>query len=196
MAVTHGDLVLRPAPSKQREILILATVLGAVFVALAAVYGATAALVTAAAVAAGLALLAAASSRSRIVVTADEIAVVGPLRRRNVSRTRAASVVRTVLIPGRGPIVDTVFVLDGDGQGVLRISGHRYATDDVDRLVEHLGLPVSSPDRPLGMREFAEAYPGTVSRDERQPFRMMLVGAGIGVATIVLLAVLVGVGAL
>ncbi|MFC4563640.1 hypothetical protein ACFO4E_17375 [Nocardiopsis mangrovi] len=127
-------------------------------------------------------------ARSRVIVTPDEITVIG-LRRRSRPRSGAVSVVRADLIQPRGPNAESVFVLDGYGRVLLRIWVHIYAREDVDRLVDHVGIAWSGPGRPVTARQLANAYPGIVSPLEQRPYLFGFAAAGV---LTVLLAAIVG----
>lgn len=110
--------------------------------------------------------------RSRIVVTPSEIIVRGFVTRRRADRAQAASIVRAVIVAPRGPISDTIFVLDRDEKPLLRIYGTNYARADLDRLVARLGLPAGTADRPITAAQLAGRYPGIVSWAEQHPFKL------------------------
>ncbi|TDD71358.1 hypothetical protein E1262_07085 [Jiangella aurantiaca] len=129
--------------------------------------------------------------RSRIVVTPSEIAVRGFVTHKRVDRSQAASVVRAMLVAPRAPLNDTVFLLDRDERPLLRIHGVNYPTADLDRLVEHLGLPAMTADRPVTAAELARRYPGIVPWIERHPFRFAFGVAGGIVVLVIIIAVII-----
>jgi hypothetical protein len=126
---------------------------------------------------------------SRIVVTADEIAVRGFVLHRRVPRARAARVVRADVVQPRAPIVDTVFVLDAAGKVLVRIYGRHYRRTDIDRLVAFLDLPTTKPPGLVTGNDLDMLYPGIVPWHEAHPFRFGLYVASGTVAAIVVAAV-------
>ncbi|TDE00095.1 hypothetical protein [Jiangella asiatica] len=126
--------------------------------------------------------------RSRVVVTPTAITVRGMLLQRRKDRATAASVVRAMLVVPRTGLVDTVFVLDAKKRPLLRINGNIYRTADLDRLVQHLGLPTAAVQHPVTVPQLESMHPGIVSWVEANPFRVGCVGAGIAVVVILVLA--------
>ncbi|PZF81436.1 hypothetical protein [Jiangella anatolica] len=129
--------------------------------------------------------------RSRIVVTPSEIAVRGFLTHRRADRAQAASVVRAMIVAPRAPLNDSIFVLDRDEKPLLRIQGVNYPRADLDRLVDHLGLPAMTADRPVTAAELERRYPGIVPWIERHPYRFAFAVAGGVVVLAIVIAVIV-----
>jgi hypothetical protein len=193
----YGDLVLRPATGnltwKQRLIpwLFLGVLIVPAAVIVAVATGLLGVLIASAPFVVGALLVWGSRRCSRIIVTPHEIAVLGLIIRRRRQRARAVRVVRAHVVPSRGPVSDTVFVLDAAGKTVIRIWGHNYHRADIDRLVGFLGLPWSGPEQPVTANQLSTMYPGLVSWPEAHPFLLGLVGAlvavvGSGVIAIVL----------
>jgi hypothetical protein len=124
--------------------------------------------------------------RSRIVVTPADISARGLTFHRRRDRALAASVLRaTVVQPGA--VSETIVVLNAGGHALLTINGALYATADLDRLVNHLGLPTGSPDGPVTMTQLARERPGTVGWIGRHLVAFTLLCAlGFAVAAVVL----------
>lgn len=197
--MTYGDLVLRPAgPELSRKQLLLPWLfVGGLFVLPGTVMvGISAGPLWALAVVAlvgVLVLLGWASTRgSRITVTADEIAVTGLVYRKRVPRARTAQLVRAFIVQPRGPVIDTVFVLDARGKVAIRISGYRYRRTDIDRLVRVLGLPTSRPEQAVTANQLSAAYPGLVPWYEAHPVALGAIGALalIGFATMITVVIM------
>lgn len=167
-------LVLRPAPGPRRRLLSVAAVIAAVLLVAGALAGGRPALITGIALAALVIVAVAAQlGRSRIVVAPTEIVVRGLFRRRRRDRADAAVVQATLLRPAAA--ARTVFLLDAGGRVVLRIDGTLYAPDDLDHLVENLGLPSGGPDDPVAAARLARAQPGAAGWIERHPVGVVLI---------------------
>jgi hypothetical protein len=129
--------------------------------------------------------------RARITVTPSEISVRGFITHRRADRNQAASIVRAMLVAPRAPMNDSIFILDRDEKPLLRIHGVNYPRADLDRLVEHLGLPAMTADRPVTAAQLAQAYPGVVPWIERHPVKFALAATLGIVAVIVMVAVFI-----
>jgi uncharacterized Tic20 family protein len=180
-------LVLRPAAGPRRQVLTIAAVIAVVLVVAGVLAGGRPALITCI----GLVLLLAATIavylwRSRIVVTPVEISARGLTFHRRRDRGLAASVIRaTVVQPGA--VSETIVVLDAGGYALLSINGALYAPADLDRLVDHLGLPTGRPDGPVTMAQLGREQPGAVSWIGRNLIAFTLLCAlGFAVAAVVL----------
>jgi hypothetical protein len=130
---------------------------------------------------------------SLIVVTPDEIVVRGFVVRRRVPRARAAQVVRADVVQPRGPIVDTVFVIDAAGDVLVRIYGRHFRRADIDRLVAFLGLPWTAPPGPVTAPTLATMHPGIVPSYEAQPSRLVAYAAVGAIVVIVIATIVAGV---
>ncbi|SEE78276.1 hypothetical protein [Jiangella alba] len=181
-------LVLRPAPGPRRHLLSIAAVIAVVLVIAGALAGGRPALITGIALAAVVILAAAAHLwRSRIVAAPAEISARWLFGRRRQDRADAASVVLTTLIRP-GAAARTVFVLGARDQVLMRINGALYAPEDLDRLVEHLELPLGGPDDPVTGARLARAQPGAAGWIERHPAGVIL----ICIAAFIVIAVVGG----
>lgn len=180
-------LVLRPAAGPRRQVLTIAAVIAVTLVVAGVLAGGRAALITCI----GLVLLLAVTItvylwRSRIVVTPTDISARGLTFHRRRDRALAASVLRaTVVQPGA--VSETIVVLDAGQQALLTINGALYAPADLDRLVNHLGLPTGRPDGPVTMAQLARERPGSVSWIGRNLIAFTLLCAlGFAVAAVLL----------
>ncbi|WP_027941336.1 hypothetical protein [Amycolatopsis taiwanensis] len=130
--------------------------------------------------------------RARIIVTPTEIGKAGLLGRvRTRSRAELDSVVRATLPPpprGDGRPVHNVFLLDRSGQRVMRFTSSPYAPGDLDRVVDELGLPVSTLPGIVTAKQLRERYPKILPWAERRPF---VAGLTLIAATFVIIAVVV-----
>ncbi|MER5423503.1 hypothetical protein [Streptosporangium roseum] len=185
----QGDLVLRPDARKGAAFLIAALV--ATVAIVAAILVGDAPTVFAPIVGAVFAVLIALGScaffRARIVLTAHEIVLRGIFFQQRRSRSRAAEVVRATLVAPRVSPGDTLFVLDAQRNLLIRVPGSGYAREDIDRLVNALGVPCSGPDHAVDANELAKTYPGLVSWVERHPYRIAFAVAGVVVAAVMTL---------
>ncbi|TDE00094.1 hypothetical protein [Jiangella asiatica] len=186
------DLELRPSPARRRLAYVMTAVVGAVFAIGGTIAAGVPGLLIGLAVSAlMLAVMYGHLRRSRIVVTSSEIVVHGLVITRRRERSRAASVVRAVVIPVRGPAVDTVFVRAADDSRLLRIHGNNYEAEDLDRLVAHLRLPSTGPDRPVTAGQLDRAYPSLVPWVEAHPFRFSFAVAFGFVTLVVVVGIVV-----
>lgn len=186
-------LVLRPAAGPRRQLLSIAAVIAVVLVVAGALAGGRPALITGLALAALTIVVAAAHLwRSRIVADPAAISVRRLFGHRRLDRAEAASVVlATLLRPGAA--ARTVFLLDAQGGVLARINGALYDPADLDRLVEHLGLPLGGPDDPVTGARLARAQPGAAGWVERHPVGVILLCvAGFAVIAVVGGALLAG----
>jgi hypothetical protein len=124
--------------------------------------------------------------RSRIRVTSSEISARGLWFHRRRDRAQAASVVRaTVVHPGA--TAETIVVFDAGRHAMLTINGALYSSTDLDRLVDHLGLPTDAPDGPVTLPQLGREQPGSVSWIGRHPVAFTLLCAlGFAVLAVVL----------
>ncbi len=184
-------LILRPGAGPRRQVLTIAAVIAVVLVVGGVLAGGRPALITCI----GLVLLLAATIavylwRSRIVVTPADISARGLTFHRRRDRALAASVIRaTVVQPGA--VSETIVVLDAREQALLSINGALYAPADLDRLVNHLGLPTGGPNGPVTTAQLARERPGTVSWAGRHPVAFPLLCALAFAITAVLLGTLI-----
>lgn len=176
-----GDLVLRP--DLRKGLAMLAFMVVAAVAIVAAILTGDAPTVFAPIVGglfAVLIILAIASLvRARIILTAHEIVVRGLFIWQHRPRSRVAEVVRATLVVPRGGRRENLFVLDAQRDLLIRLPGTNYAREDLDRLVNALGVPCGGPTGPVTAHEFAKTYPGLVSRAERHPYRIAYATAGI-----------------
>ncbi|MFI7063681.1 hypothetical protein ACIBL3_22035 [Kribbella sp. NPDC050124] len=180
-------LVLRPAAGPRRQVLTIAGVIAVVLVVAGVLAGGRPALITCI----SLVLLLAATIavylwRSRIVVTPAEISARGLTFHRRRDRALAASVIRaTVVQPGA--VSETIVVLDAGEHALLSINGALYAPADLDRFVDHLGLPTGGPGGPVTSAQLARERPGTVGWTGRHPVAFTLLCAlGFAIAAVIL----------
>jgi hypothetical protein len=80
-----------------------------------------------------------------------------------------------------------LIVLDSDGRALVRWTGLTWTLDQMNSLVETLGIPLDTMDQPITPSELKERYPRGVRSIEAYPVRW---GLGLSVAII---AVVVGV---
>ncbi|SEE78325.1 hypothetical protein [Jiangella alba] len=153
------ELVLRPTVRHRPWALIPVVILVGLCVVTGAAAGDTGLLIGLGAAALVVVPIAGHLLRARVTVTSSEIAVRGLVTHRRADRTRAASIVRALVVAPRAAANDSIFVLDRDEQLLLRIHGVNYPRADLDRLVEHLRLPTVVADRPLTPDQVAKRYP-------------------------------------
>ncbi|RKN04535.1 hypothetical protein D7319_28290 [Streptomyces radicis] len=183
--------MLRPAARLRRGTVAVAAVFGLVSLSPAgALGGAPALLVTAVVAAAVCALLWVRVSRVRVVVSERCVESFGVFRSRVHARAEAARVVRARLVPARGLPFPAVFVLNAGGGVVVRLNGGTYAREDLDRLADHLGLPVSGPAAPVTARQLAVTHPGIVPFFEARPLLTGFVAAAVVVPVILVVALI------
>jgi hypothetical protein len=91
------------------------------------------------------------------------------------------------LVAPRGAPGENLFVLDAHRNLLIRVSGSNYTREDLDQLVNALGVPCSGPTRSVTANEFAETYPGLVSWAERHPYRIAFAIAGVVCAAVMAL---------
>ncbi|TDQ47253.1 hypothetical protein [Actinorugispora endophytica] len=183
----RGNLVLRPNLGKGLAVLAVTLVASMAVPAAAVIGDAPVALAaTVGALFAALTVLAVASLVSaRVTLTPDEIAVRGLFSNQRRSRPRVAQVVRATITAPRGASGESLFLLDEHRGLVIRVNGAPYTREDLDRLVDALGVPCEGPDRPVDARQFARAYPDLVSRAEQHPYRIAFAAIAIVCVTIV-----------
>lgn len=185
-------LELRPSASRRRTVMLTAGIVYSVFaLVMVAVGGVVGLLIALSLCAAGLAVGYVYLRRSRIVLTPAEIAVTNLLGTRRQALADVTSVVRATLVPPRGPVVPTLFLLGGPAQDVLfRFRVTHYESYDLDVLIERLGRPTIVHDRPMTGAQLDREHPGLVRLSERRPYSFSFaVGCGI-VALVVFLGLL------
>jgi hypothetical protein len=126
-------------------------------------------------------------SRSRIALTPHEITVRGLVRSRNHPRSSAVGAVRATIVRARAGSVDTFFVLDARRNVLVRMGTNSYTRADIDRLVSALGVPCSSPGRPVSLDEFAKDYPDLVPWAGRHPNQLAFAIVGVLCAVVLIL---------
>ncbi|MFC5187903.1 hypothetical protein [Actinomadura harenae] len=160
------DLVLRPSRRKAWINLAIIAVVGPIL-ATTAVFelGRTAAVVIGAVSAVLFVLAVVDTSRSRIVLTRQELLVRGLFRRQRHPRRSVARVVRASVIEGRrNTPAEILFVLDAQGGLLAKVySGHYYSNEDVARLVSALDVPCDEIAKIVSAEEFAKTHPGLES---------------------------------
>lgn len=183
-------LVLRPGASQRRLALTMVLVIGAALVAGGIVAGGRPAMITCISLVVLLAVwMAVYLSRSRIVVTPAEISARGLTFHRRRDRALARSVLRATVVQA-GAVSETIVVLDGGGQVLLNINGALYERTDLDRLINHLGLPTDRPGQSVTLTQLAQQQPGAVSWAGRHLAAFTLLCAlGFAVIAVVLGAV-------
>lgn len=188
-------LVLRPAPGPRRLVYRITTVIPVVLVIAGVLAEGRPALITGI----GLALVFAAAMavylwRSRIMVTATEISARGLWFHRRRDRAKAASLIRmTVVHPGAAP-AETIVVFDPGRRPLLSINAALYSAADLDRLVDHLGLPVAGSDGPVTAAQFARDQPEAAGWVQRHMLAFILLcAAGFAVLALVLGTVIAAV---
>lgn len=187
-------LVLRPASGPRQRVLLMAAVISAVLLFSGINAGGRPALFTSI----GLALLLCIAFavylwRSRIRVTASEISARGLWFHRRRDRAQAASVLRaSVVYPGA--VAETIVIVDAGGRALLTINCAPYSAADLDRLIDHLGLPAGGPDGPVTLPQLGREQTGSVSWIGRHPvwftllcalgFAVLAVGGGFVIAAL------------
>lgn len=185
----QDNLVLRPALRAGWARLGVGVVTGVVMTAgIGFRVGPEAAVATGIAWAVLVALVTAHLHRARIVLTAHEIVLKGAVFQRRRSRADAVWTIRATVVQARGGPCDTLFVLDAHGGVLIRVYGANYATEDLDRLVNALGLPCSGPERPVTPRELQRYRPGLVTWFEQHAYLL-----GMAFAVVLTLAIVAGV---
>ncbi len=183
------EFVLRPS-LRHRPLVLPAILIVAMCVVVGARFGWPGVLVGFAVAAVAIVVpLAGYLRRARIVVTPSQITVRGLVTHKRADRDQAASIVRAVIVAPRAPMNDTIFVLDRDEKLLLRIHGVDYPTADLDRLVEVLGLPATTADRPVTATEVARRYPGLVPWIQRHPVMFALAATLVIVVVVIPVAV-------
>lgn len=186
------ELVLRPSARSRRTVLIG---MAAVFLTLSGI-GAAAEWPVGGLVMAGfcaavmlpiLVIMLVFYRRGQVAVTPTEIVVVSMVKRQRFARAEAAQLVFAMLIAPRTPVFGNLFILDRHGERLARIYTKYYRDDELELLVERLGLPTSSPDRPVTGKQLAQWYPGIVWFGERRPFAFAMLFAGVTMALLVLI---------
>ncbi|MFB4318276.1 hypothetical protein [Actinomadura sp. 21ATH] len=129
---------------------------------------------------------------ARIILSPREIVVKWLFVRRRRPRAHVAEAVRATITAPRGAAGESLFLLGPRRDLVIRISGAGYTREDLDRLVDALGVPCRVFDGPVTPGEFAESYPGLLPQAERHPYRIAFAVTGV-VCAAVLALVLVSV---
>lgn len=129
--------------------------------------------------------------RARIVLTPHEIVFKRAFSQRRRSLENAVWTIRANVVQPRGGPCDTLFVLDAQGGVLVRVYGAIYTTEDMDRLVNALGLPCSGPAGPVTPKELQRYRPGLVTWVEQHAF---LLGMAFAVVLTLAIAVAVLVG--
>ncbi|SEE78301.1 hypothetical protein [Jiangella alba] len=182
-------LELRPSARRRRTVMVTAVVVYAVFAMVTVAVGGVAGLLIVLSLCAiGLALGYVYLRRSRIVLTPAELAVTGLFGTRRQPLAEVTSIVRATLVPPRGPVVPTLFLLGGPAQEVLfRFNVTHYESYDLDALIERLGRPTVVFDRPMTGAQLDREHPGLVRLSERRPYSFSFaVGCGVVVLVIVI----------
>ncbi|PDP85529.1 hypothetical protein CQJ94_22425 [Glycomyces fuscus] len=184
----QDDLVLRPGLRAGWARLGAGSVVGVVVTAgVAFRIGPEAALVAGAAWTALVVVAAVHLYRARIVLTAHEIILKGAFLQRRRSRSRAVWTIRATVVQPRGGPCDTLFLLDAHGGVLVRVYGASYTAEDMDRLVNALGLPCSGPEGRVTPGELHRFRPGLVPWFERHAYLL-----GMAFAVAVTLAIVAG----
>lgn len=116
---------------------------------------------------------------SRITLTPHDLVVQGLFTRRRRSRSHITKAVRATIHLPNGAGGESLFLLDAHGRLLIRVNAGGYKREDVDRLVETLGVPCSGPGYFGSAKEFDETHPGLVSRAERHPYRIAFAIIGV-----------------
>ncbi|WP_344887959.1 hypothetical protein [Actinomadura meridiana] len=125
---------------------------------------------------------------SSVTLTPHEVVVRGLFIRQRRSRSGVVRVVRATIHLPNGVGSESLFLLDAHGQSLIRVNVGGYKREDVDRLVEALGVPCDGPNYFASAKEFDKTYPGLVSRVERHPYRIPLAIAGfVAIAVVIVL---------
>ncbi|MFJ9553898.1 hypothetical protein ACIRPH_08775 [Nocardiopsis sp. NPDC101807] len=117
--------------------------------------------------------------RSSIVLTPYEFIEKGLGFQRRRPRARIARLVRANVVVPRSGSNDTLYVLDANGEVVIRLYGANYSPQDIDRLVRALAVPCEGPDRPVTYAELARTHPHVLSWVERHPVLLAWVVVGV-----------------
>ncbi|WUI00157.1 hypothetical protein OHR68_42920 [Spirillospora sp. NBC_00431] len=115
---------------------------------------------------------------SRITLTPHEVVVRGLFTHRRRSRSRVTKAVRATIHLPNGVGGESLFLLDTHGRLLIRVNVGSYNREDVDQLVEMLGVPCSGLTYFASGKEFEKTYPGLVSWAERHPYRLTLAITG------------------
>ncbi|MFI0370441.1 hypothetical protein ACH35V_21450 [Actinomadura sp. 1N219] len=138
-----------------------------------------------------IALGTAALLTSRITLTSHEIVVRGLFIRQHRSRSRVTKAVRATIQVPRGAN-ESLFLLDAHGKLLIRVGVNYYKREDVDRLIQTLGVPCTGPDYYGSAKEFTKTYPGLVSWAERHPHRIAFAIAS-AVLAVTIAAILISI---
>jgi hypothetical protein len=128
--------------------------------------------------------------QARVILTPDEIIVRGMFYRQHRPRSHVAEVVRATITAPRGGAGESLFLLDAGRGLVIRVAAGGYKREDVDLLLDALGVPCTTYDRPVEPKKFARTYPGLLSWAERHPYRLALAAVAIICATLALLVLI------
>jgi hypothetical protein len=135
--------------------------------------------------------------RAGIILTAHEIVVKGLVLRRRRPRAQVARVVRATVDPpawSRRSSADTFFVLDAHGNVLVRASDSVFRTEDLERLVDALGVPCSDADHPVRAKELHRTHPGLVSWAERHPLLLAFPIVIVLAAVVAAMVIITGLG--
>jgi hypothetical protein len=125
--------------------------------------------------------------RSRLILTAHEIVVRGLFGRQRRPRSLVTEVVRATIVAPRGGRRESLLLLDEHHHLVIRISVSIYTRENLDQLVNALGVPCGGSSSSVDANRFAQTYPGLVSWTERHPYRIAFAVAGVVCAAVVAL---------
>lgn len=112
--------------------------------------------------------------RAHVVVTPTEIGKAGVLAR---AKMRARSDIGTVLLattldqgdaPGRR--YKNLFILDHTGRQIMRLRDVFWETQDIERLVERLGITPVESEGVVSTRQLLKDHPNAARGLERHPF--------------------------
>jgi hypothetical protein len=125
--------------------------------------------------------------RLRIVLTDTQLGATDLFGRlRTYPRAEIGSVVRATCPRFRGPPAHNVFLLDRAGARMLRVVDTYFTHDDLDRLVESLGVPVTAPPGVVSGKWLDDQHPGIVPLGTRHPYLVALavLGAFLGLTAV------------
>lgn len=128
--------------------------------------------------------------QARIILTPDEIVVRGMFYRQHRPRSHIAEVVRATITAPRGGAGESLFLLDATRGLVIRVSGGGYKREDLDLLLDALGVLCTVHDRPVEPKDFSRTYPGLLSKAELHPLRLALAITAIICAALMGLALI------
>ncbi|QUX29664.1 hypothetical protein KGD83_03550 [Nocardiopsis akebiae] len=112
---------------------------------------------------------------ARTTVTAHELVWRGLFWHRRVPRAHIVRVVRVTIKEPRMRAIDSLYVLDRYGRTLIRWGDATTTTEDVDRLVDALGLPCERLVEPRTYAQLAQTHAHMMSWIERNQKLMVFI---------------------